>query len=220
MQKAHQICIVVLLYGCGSQLTVNVMNRDTLEPIRNVRVVVAKGEDQLIPDEESTNNDGLANFPSIKKGSFSVEIAKSKDFFGYDSVFYDFSFKDNLVVKLDPIQTILTGRVIYTDAKKAETHGIPNALIKTSPEIVEAKTDSFGYFALKSNLFSSNQKYQIQAFHKDFLFEKSNTSISVNINDRLDLAPIRGTPINPEELTDLDTINIVPDTLSRPPKPQ
>lgn len=182
-KKIYLILGLLFIVNCASHLSVNVIDSDTKEPIEGI-IVEAQGPEQRIADETMTGDGGFAEFPNIKSSPIALSVESPKLYFPFDSTYENISLKENIIISLEKLQTIVTGRVEQDTIYRS----IPNCEISTLPETETVYSNEDGSFTIKSTKFKDTS-YDIIVNHKDY-FENRKSSLRFNLNNKTNIGVI------------------------------
>jgi len=166
--------VAILMWNCSSTFTVTLIDDDDQKPISDVEPLILdeNGKDVLI-ENIRTDVDGKLVFDlsEIRGDSFLVSI-ENDNYFSKKEWVDPFSGEKEKDIFLSQRMTMITG-VVLDDSTYS---GVSNCKVSTSPAIMNiTKTDSSGFFQLKSKQFA-NIPYTI-IFEKPPEYESNTTNI-------------------------------------------
>jgi len=183
MIKKNHVLIVVsftLIWNCSTSFTLSVVDSEEKAPIADLAPVIIdeNGEDVLFKNIKTDEKGQLIfNLSDIPGDSFLVSI-KDENYFPQEKWINPYSGRKTKEIILNQRITTITG-VVLDDSTYT---GILNCNVSTSPAIMKTtKTDSSGFFELKSKQFA-NISYVI-IFEKPPEYEINSTNIKPILNE-------------------------------------
>ncbi len=173
--------------GFGDKLKIRVINIDTDKTIEGISLEITQKIDGKIAKKVS-NKDGIATFPEIKEANFTLSAIAEGRYYPFDSSYVNYDRKNELLVSLDSLRTIVMGRVYDS----LSYYNLDKCYIRTDPATIEVESDSIGNsinFVIKSDLFESKH-YDFIANREGYQQVSKNTAITIVKNQRNRIPPI------------------------------
>ncbi len=173
--------------GFGDKLTIRVINIDTDKTIEGISLEITQKIDGKIVKKVS-NEDGIATFPEIKEANFTLSAIAEGRYYPFDSSYVNYDRKNELIVSLDSLRTIIMGKV----CDSLSYYNLDKCYIRTDPATIEVESDSIGNsinFVIKSDLFESKH-YNFIANREGYRQVSKNTAITIVKNQRNRIPPI------------------------------